>query len=148
MKTIISMAISLIIFSIMIYIFQLPALNDLRFLIYPLISSIICSLTVYKITNSTIVTFTSLVINNLVLIFILIPLSGGIDYYGYNLQFVFSRYENHVFFKYLTLFAISSILVGCLTVKVCLILFKYRYRSRKVYVSNRTMKKNFHEDFN
>jgi len=145
MKTIISMAISLIIFSIMIYIFQLPALNDLSLLIYPLISSIICSLTVYKISNSAIVTFASLVINNLVLIFILIPLSGGIDYYGYNLQLMFSRYENHVFFKYLTLFAISSILIGCLTVKACLILFGYRFRSRKIYVSNRTMKKNFDE---
>lgn len=148
MKTIISMAISLIIFSIMIYIFQLPALNDLNLFIYPLISSIICSLTVYKITNSTIITFTSLVINNLVLIFILIPLSGGIDYFGYNLIFVFSRYENHVFFKYLTLFAISSLLIGCLTVKVCMILFRYRYRSRKIYVSKRSIKKFFDEDFN
>jgi len=148
MKTIISMVISLIIFSIMIYIFQLPALNDLSLLIYPLISSIICSLIVYKITNSTIVTFTSLVINNLVLIFILIPLSGGIDYYGYNLQFVFSRYENHVFFKYLTLFAITSFLIGCLTVKACMTLSRYRYRSRKIYVSDRTMKKIVNEDFN
>jgi hypothetical protein len=147
-KTIISMAISLIIFSIMIYVFQLPALNDLSLLIYPLISSIICSMTVYKISNSTIVTYISLVINNLVLIFILIPLSGGIDYYGSNLQFVFSHYENHVFFKYLTLFAISSFLIGCLTVKVCLILSGYRYRSRKIYVSDRTMKKFFNEDFN
>lgn len=148
MKTIISMVISLIFFSIMIYIFQLPALNDFRLFIYPLISSIICSLTVYKITNSTTVTFTSLVINNLVLIFILIPLSGGIDYYGYNLQFVVSRHENHAFFKYLVLFAISSFLIGCLTVKVYLILSRYRYRSRKIYVSNRTMKRFLHEDFN
>jgi len=147
MKTIISMAISLIIFSIMIYIFQLPALNDLNLLVYPLISSIICSLTVYKITKSTIVTLASLVINNLVLIFIFIPLSGGIDYYGYNLQFVFSRYNNHIFFKYLMLFAISSLLIGCLTVKVCLMLSGYRYKSR-IYVSNRTMKKAFNEDFN
>ncbi len=142
MKTIISMTISLVIFSIMIYIFQLPVLNDFSFLIYPFISSIICSLTVYKISNSAIVTFISLLINNLVLIFILIPLSGGIDYYGYNLQFVFSRYNNHIFFKYLMLFMISSLLIGCLTVKACLMLSGYRYKSR-IYVSNRTYEKGF-----
>ena len=141
-KTVRSIVISLIAFLIIIYIFQLLKPNVLNLLIYPLASSVICSLLVYHITSSSIVTFISLAINNVILIFILIPLSSGLTYYHDTLRFIFSTDSSHGIINYLEIFAASSLLIGLLTVKIVQLIA--RNRDRAVFISNRTWKKEFH----
>ena len=140
-KTAKSVVISLIAFLIIIYIFQLLKPNVLNLLIYPLASSVICSLLVYHITSSSIVTFISLAINNVFLIFILIPLSSGLTYYHDTLRFIFSADSSHGIINYLEIFAALSLLIGLLTVKIMKLIS--RNRARAVFISNRTWKREF-----
>lgn len=144
-KIIKSTVLSLIIFSVTIFIFWLFEPKPQSLLICLLASSVICSLIVFHITNSAVIACTSLIINNFFLIFILIPLSSGLPYYHDNLRFVLSFKNNHGIISRLGIFTGLSLLIGSLTTKIYQ--FISRCRDREVFVSDRTLKREFLERF-
>lgn len=136
-----SIVLSFILFFIFIYVFQFFAPNIQSLLIYPLASSIICSLTVFHITSSTFVTSISMLINNLFLIFVLIPLSSGVTYYQDTLRFVLFSKSSPALVNYLEIFAALSLAIGFLTTRICK--FISRHKSKEVFISHRTWKREF-----
>lgn len=132
---------SFVLFFIFIYIFQFLAPNIQSLLIYPFASSIICSLIVFHLTNSTLVTCISMLVNNLFLVFIVIPLSSGVTYYHDTLQFVLSSKNSHDLVKYLEVFAAMSLLITFATTIVYRLIA--RHRSKDVFISHRTWKREF-----
>lgn len=136
-----SVVLSFILFFISIYVFQFFAPDILSLLIYPLASTIICSLIVFYITSSTMVTFISLLINNLFLLFVLIPLSSGVTYYQETLRFVLFSNSSHAFVNDLEILAALSLAIGYLTTWICK--FISRYRSKDVFISDRTWKREY-----
>lgn len=135
------MAISLILFLVAIYFFQLSGPNIFILLIYPLASTVLCTLLVYYLTASILVPFISMAINNLFLIFIVIPLSGGLSNYPEMLQLIVHANTSHGLLSYLEVFAAASLLISLITVKVCRLITKCR--SKDVFISDRTWKREF-----
>ncbi|MCL6639700.1 MAG: hypothetical protein K6T80_08505 [Firmicutes bacterium] len=140
-KVFASIVLSLLVFLMTICIFQLfePGIKIL--LIYPLASSVLCTLLVFGITSSAIASCTSLLLNNIFLIFVLIPLSGGPAYYHEILRSVLLSGANHDLINYVWLFAAVSLAIGILTIKIYKLLKSQR--SRDVFISSRAMRREF-----
>lgn len=141
MKALTAIILSLALFLTSIYFFQIAAPSIFSLLIYPAASSIICTLLALNIARSINVTYTSLILNNLFLILILIPLSEGNQFYLANLKFFFSPANNYKYAFYITVFALLSLLICYITIK-CFICF---YRSRNFFVSKRHMNRYLQE---
>lgn len=138
-KVIIALVLSLFLFLTSVCIFQLLELKTGILLIYPLASSIICTLLVYYMTSSAPLAFISLALNHLLLIFAMNPLSGGLLAYYDTLRFIFHGRDSYSLLNYLEIFTASSLAIGLLTLKICTFISKHR--SREVYISDRTWKR-------
>ncbi|HOV80772.1 MAG TPA: hypothetical protein PK728_11825 [Bacillota bacterium] len=142
MKTFISLIISFTLFLACVHLFQIISPNTFSLLIYPAASSVICSLVVLNITQSAVSTFASLIMNNLVLLFVLVPLPAASRSYLGNLKYFFFPENSFRHAVVLAAIVFISLFICWITVKT----FFCRYGSRNVYISKRHMNRYLQEN--